>query len=251
MKVIYFTGVIGDEDQRYIAIWEDYRIAYESLLRINKSVFDALDKPQFPDLIEEETNPTREKYFGYSSQSRDIIKAAIDNALNYIDEYELANPDVIRNSDEVTESSALIIRLMNNWSNMVSSFKHHRLNVPEILITNEYEMQYLLEGILRLFFDDVRPETYTHNYANKSNRTDFLLPKERILIETKMTRLGLDDRKLLEELIIDKEFYRKEPNIDIILCLVYDPERRIKNPEGLKDIQELVSPPFFSVQISH
>ena len=251
LKVTYFTGVIGDENQRYISIWEDYRIAYESLLRINKSVFDTLDKPKFPDLIQGESYPNREKYFGYSSQSRDIIKAAIDNALEYIEKYELANPDLMKNSDEVTESSALIIRLMNNWSNMISSFKHHRTNVQEIRISNEYEMQYLLEGVLRLFFDDVRPETYTQNYANKSNRTDFLLPKERILIETKMTRPGLDDRKLLEELIIDKEFYRKEPNIDIILCLVYDPERRIKNPEGLKDMQELVSPPYFSVHLSH
>jgi hypothetical protein len=141
LKVTYFTGVIRDENQRYIAIWEDYRIAYESLLRINKSIFEALDKPRFPDLIEGEAYPTSEKYFGYSSQSRDIIKAPINNALEYIDEYELANTDVMKNSDQVTESSALIIRLMNNWSNMISSFKHHRTNVPEIQITNEYEMQ--------------------------------------------------------------------------------------------------------------
>jgi hypothetical protein len=140
---------------------------------------------------------------------------------------------------------------MDKWSNMIASFKQHRTDVKAIEVTNEYEMQYLLEGVLRLLFEDVRPETYTQNYANKSNRTDFLLPKQRILIETKMTRQGLDNKKLSEELIIDKEHYRKHPDVDIILCFVYDPERRIKNPEGLKDIQELVEPPYFSIHFSN
>ncbi len=112
-------------------------------------------------------------------------------------------------------------------------------------------MQYVLEGILRLFFDDVRPEAYTPNYANHSNRTDFILPKQKILIETKMTREGLDNRKLSDELIIDKEHYRKYPGIEVILCLVYDPEKRIKNPEGLKDIQELVTQPYFNIFFSN
>jgi len=149
------------------------------------------------------------------------------------------------------ENTDLIKRIFRNWSKMITSLKSHRKDIAQIQVTNEYEMQYLLEGVLRLFFDDVRPETYTPNYANSSNRTDFLLPKQKILIETKMTRVGLDARKISEELIIDKEHYRKHPSIEIILCLIYDPERRIKNPEGLKDIQELVVPPYFNIYFSY
>jgi hypothetical protein len=251
LKVTYMTGAIGDDDQRYISIWEDYKVAREILLKIDFNFFSSLDDLQFPKLKETESFAKKETFLGYPAHSRDIIKAALDNALNYIDQYELDKQSTNPKSDEVTESSALIIRIMNNWSNMISSFKDPRSGVTQIHIKNEYDMQYLLEGVLRLFFADVRPETYTPNYANKSNRTDFLLPKERILIETKMTRPGLDTRKLTEELIVDKEHYRKHHGIDIILCLVYDPERKIKNPEGLKDIQELVVPPFFNVQIAH
>ena len=44
-----------------------------------------------------------------------------------------------------------------------------------------------------------------------------------------MTRLGLDDKKLSEELIIDKEHYRKHyrkhPDIDIILCMSFKTEK--------------------------
>lgn len=252
LKVTYVTGAIPDDDRRYISIWEDYQIARDSLIKIDSAFFSSLDNPEMPTLKATKSFLSNtESFLGYPSQSRDIIKATLDNVLNYIDEYELAKHTNSIKQDDVSESSALIIRLMNNWSNMISSFKDRRAGVNPIVIKNEYDLQYLLEGILRLFFDDVRPETYTHNYANRSNRTDFLLPKEKILIETKMTRAGLDSVKLSEELIIDKEYYRKHQGVDIILCLVYDPERRIKNPEGLKDIEELTTPPFFSVQISN
>ena len=248
----YMDGAIGGQDKRYISIWDDYEKSRKSLLEIDQEFFDPLDRIALPNLIEVNSFFDRGKsYMGFPARSRDTIQAAIDNALEFIKAYEDKSPKQIENKNDVTESADLIIQIMRNWSNMIASFKEHRTDVNEIQVNNEYDMQYLLEGILRLFFDDVRPETYTPNYANKSNRTDFLLPKHRILIETKMTRKGLDDKKLSEELIIDKEHYRKHPDVDIILCLVYDPERRIKNPEGIKDIEELVEPPYFSIHFSN
>jgi hypothetical protein len=251
LKISYVDGAISESDQRYISIWEDYISARSSLVEVDEIFFVSLDIIQLPQLIQVSSFFDKGKvYTGYPSRSRDTINAAIENALTYIKEFEDAS-STNESSDEVTESAALIIRIMDKWSNMIASFKQHRTDVKAIEVTNEYEMQYLLEGVLRLLFEDVRPETYTQNYANKSNRTDFLLPKQRILIETKMTRQGLDNKKLSEELIIDKEHYRKHPDVDIILCFVYDPERRIKNPEGLKDIQELVEPPYFSIHFSN
>jgi hypothetical protein len=252
LKISYVDGAIGGNDQRYTSIWEDYQSARNSLLEIDGEFFSSLDDIQLPSLMQVRSFFDKgTTYMGYPARSRDTINAAIDNALTYINKYEEIKLTPAESSDEVTESAALVIRIMNNWSNMISSFKEHRADVKPIEVKNEYEMQYLLEGILRLLFDDVRAETYTANYANKSNRTDFLLPKQRILIETKMTRPGLDGKRLAEELIIDKEHYRKHPDIEIILCLVYDPDRRIKNPEGIKDIQELVEPPYFSIHFSN
>lgn len=180
-----------------------------------------------------------------------VVACLFDNALIYIESYEKNNPIEDESSSKSMESAKLIIRIMSNWSNMVASFTKHRKDISPIKITNKPEMQYLLEGVLRLLFNDVRPETYTPNHGNKSNRTDFLLPKDRILIECKMTREGLNDTKLSEALIIDKEHYRKHSGIDRILCLVYDPERRIQNPEGIKDIEELEKPPHFSIHFSN
>jgi REase_DpnII-MboI len=251
LRISYLTGAIDGDDTRYSSIWDDYIIAKKSLEEIDNHFFSALDIIDLPKLIEATSLPDRTKYMGYPAQSRNIIKAAIENALEYINAYETTTVIKGEAINETAESVELIIRLFNNWAKMISSFETHRKNITKIKVTNEYEMQYLLEGILRLFFDDVRPETYTTNYANHSNRTDFILPKQKILIETKMTRDGLDNRRLSDELIIDKEHYRKQPGIDIILCLVYDPEKRIKNPEGLKDIQELVTQPYFNIFFSY
>lgn len=251
LKISYLTGAIDGEDSRYSSIWDDYLISKRSLEEIDKEFFSALDTVEVPKLFEATSFRGNEKYMGFPAQSRDTIKAAIENAMEYITTYEANSPSRTETLNETTESTDLLIRMFSNWSKMVSSFKTPRKNVGEIKITNEHEMQYVLEGILRLFFVDVRPETYTPNYANHSNRTDFILPKQKILIETKMTREGLDNRKLSDELIIDKEHYRKYPGIEVILCLVYDPEKRIKNPEGLKDIQELVTQPYFNIFFSN
>lgn len=235
-------------DQEYISIWEDYRIARETLIAADEDFFNALDKVNLPGTREYSLLINKNKTFtGFPQNSRNKINTAIDNALTYIQEYEAMNHEPPEATKGAKESAELIIQIMSNWSSMIASFDEHRKDITPIQISNEPEMQYLLKGILRLFFDDIRPETYTPNYANKSNRTDFLLPKQRILIETKMTRTGLNDKQLGEELIIDKEHYRNHPNVDIILCLVYDPDRRIKNPEGIKDIQELKDPPYFSI----
>lgn len=63
---------------------------------------------------------------------------------------------------------------------------------------------------------------------------DFLLKKERVVIEVKKTRKGLDAKKLGEELILDMAHYGNHPHCHTLICFVYDPEGRISNPAGLE-----------------
>jgi hypothetical protein len=100
---------------------------------------------------------------------------------------------------------------------------------------DEYDVQDLLHALLVVHFEDVRTEEWTPSYAGKSSRTDFLLKREEIVIETKMTRDGLDQKKLSDELIIDKERYKVHPNCKSLVCFVYDPEHRCANPAALED----------------
>ncbi len=79
----------------------------------------------------------------------------------------------------------------------------NRENRETLKIEDEYDVQDLLHALLLLYFDDVRAEEWTPSYAGKSARMDFLLKNERVVIEVKKTRLGLADKELGDQLIID------------------------------------------------
>ncbi|MCJ1815722.1 PD-(D/E)XK nuclease domain-containing protein, partial [Klebsiella quasipneumoniae] len=102
-----------------------------------------------------------------------------------------------------------------------------------LVINDEYDVQDLVHALLTLHFDDIREEEASPSCAGSSSRQDFLLKKERIVIEVKKTRKSLGARKIGEELIIDMARYRAHPDCDMLICFVYDPDGWVKNPKGL------------------
>lgn len=101
-------------------------------------------------------------------------------------------------------------------------------------VKDEYDVQDLLRSLLVLHFEDVRPEEWAPTYAGTSTRMDFLLKAERVVIEAKMTRKGLDQKKVLEELAVDKMRYRAHPDCKALVCFVYDPLGVCHNPVALE-----------------
>ncbi len=102
-------------------------------------------------------------------------------------------------------------------------------------VADEYDVQDLLHALLRIFFDDVRPEEWTPSYAGKSARMDFLLPNEQTVVEAKKTRQSLATKEIGDELIVDIARYRNHPSCKRLICFVYDPESRIANPRGIEN----------------
>jgi hypothetical protein len=84
------------------------------------------------------------------------------------------------------------------------------------------DVQDLLGALLETRFEDVRAEEWTPSYAGKQARTDFLLKSEAlVVVETKMTRDGLNDGKLGDEPIIDIDRYKSHPDCKALSCFVY------------------------------
>jgi hypothetical protein len=103
------------------------------------------------------------------------------------------------------------------------------------LIDDEYDVQDLMHALLRVEFDDVRSEAWTPSYAGKSSRMDFLLKRERLVLEAKKTRDGLGSKELGDQLIIDIDRYKEHADCGTLICFVYDPDRRVGNPAELED----------------
>jgi hypothetical protein len=134
-----------------------------------------------------------------------------------------------KSSEEIVES------IFDRFHVVAKQFEERHDNRPTIAIEDEYDVQDLLHGLLKLYFDDIRPEEWTPSYAGCSSRVDFLLKNEKMVIEVKKTRPNLLDREIGEQLIIDIHKYRSHPSCKTLLCFVYDPDQLISNPDGLEN----------------
>lgn len=154
---------------------------------------------------------------------------------NYLSELSEESVD----TDEIFDSEKELERIFTRFREVAVQLTRRHSKRNTIEIKDEYDVQDLLYALLKLYFDDVRPEEWTPSYAGGAVRTDFLIPEINTIIEVKKTRESMTDKTVGEELIIDIEKYQNHPDCDKIYCFVYDPDRKLKNPAGIKkDLEE-------------
>lgn len=142
--------------------------------------------------------------------------------------------DSVKSLQRQFEAEPVLRRIADRLHIVIEQLTRRHQDRPTLNVTDEYDLQDLLHGLLRLFFDDVRPEQYTLSYAGKSARIDFVLPDEHTVVEVKHTRETLTEKQLGDELLLDIARYRTHPLCRRLFCLVYDPGRFIHNPRGLE-----------------
>ena len=103
-----------------------------------------------------------------------------------------------------TKAADFVVELCRRFPLLVAELGNRHAGRPPFAISDEYDVQDLLRSLLRLHFDDVRPEEWNPSYGGTQSRSDLLLKPERVVIETKMTRKSLGQRQLVEQLIVDK-----------------------------------------------
>jgi len=141
------------------------------------------------------------------------------------------------------------IQLCARFHHVALGLARRYQNRQAFKMEDEYDVQDLLRALLSLFYDDIRPEEWTPSYAGKSTRMDFLLKKEKMVIEVKKTRDRLGTKEVGEELIIDVTHYKEHPDCQRLLCFVYDPEHRIENPRGLEEDIERQTTPTLEIKV--
>lgn len=139
-------------------------------------------------------------------------------------------------SEDSTPANTIehVKQICNRFHTVARQLQSRHSNRATIEINDEYDVQDLFHGLLKLFFDDVRAEEWTPTYAGGASRVDFLLKNEQIVVEIKKTRSGLSDKQIGEQLIVDIERYVAHPDCKTLICFVYDPEGRIGNPRGVE-----------------
>lgn len=132
-------------------------------------------------------------------------------------------------------SLGIIKKICSRFHLVVRQLQQRYDNRETLTVNDEYDVQDLFHALLRIYFEDIRPEEWTPSYAGGCSRIDFLLLDEEITIEIKKTREGLTAKKLGSQLIEDTAKYQKHPTCKTLICFVYDPEGRINNPRGIEN----------------
>lgn len=172
-----------------------------------------------------------------NNSSSEIEKTIKDVASRLVEAKKIANSIISRYQLPLDLESAqsIVETLIQRFHLVVKEVCERHDNRLPLLMNDEYDVQDLLEGLLRLHFDDVRREIPTTEFAGSSTRIDFLLDQEQIGIEVKRTRKKLDAKELGKELINDIAHYKEHPNCKVLYFFVYDPEEFIINPKGIEN----------------
>ena len=155
--------------------------------------------------------------------------AVVDSCVAEIEEFwdegaAATKPDTLR----------LISQLLSKFHTVARQLRVRHAARATLNISDEYDVQDLLHALLKLSFDDIRPEETTPSYAGGASRMDFLLKDEQTVVEVKKTREGLEQKEVGDQLLVDIQRYRAHPDCKRLICFVYDPEGRIGNPAGLE-----------------
>jgi hypothetical protein len=144
----------------------------------------------------------------------------------------------------------LLAVLIKGLRRAMHPLTHRRRGSPALSFSTEYDVQDLLHALLRPWVADIRPEEFTPSYAGSSTRMDFLLPAHGLVLELKFVRDKTHAKNIGNELIIDIEHYRRHPDCNTLWCVIYDPESKLKNPEGLrKDLEGKRTTPDGAVNV--
>lgn len=178
----------------------------------------------------------------YSRQINYEVKEAIQYALTLADQ----KPPTAVATNRLAKILGKLPKVARELLDRRSSNSGPR---PTLEVNDEYDLQDLLRALLFIEFEDVRKEEWCPSYAGSSRRMDFLLKKEKIVVEVKKTRPDHNDRKIGEELTIDIANYQHHSDCELLLCYIWDRERKISNPEGLISDIETSNKRFVKVLI--
>ncbi len=153
-------------------------------------------------------------------KGRSRMKAFLESVIYEIEKFSDEEEKAVIHNDSADSLS----RIFDRFHSVARQLQSRHQDRPTISIDDEYDVQDLLHALLKIYFDDVRPEEWTPSYAGKSSRMDFLLKKEKLVAAK-----GIGD-----QLIIDIRRYAERHDCKNLLCFVYDPDSLIGNPAGLE-----------------
>lgn len=163
--------------------------------------------------------------------TKDILEAIIEEMKEYPD-------DFIEGEQNKQQGISIIENICNKFCLLATSLSkthHASQRIVPIIIQNEYDVQYIFQSILSLFYDDVRPEEPGGKRAGSGSKADFWIPQENTIIECKYIKPDLTREKLKGQIDKDSRDYQTRKDWKTIIFFIYDPQRLLAHPRGFEN----------------
>lgn len=237
-------------EERFKALEKDYNVVlstkyieHSSLTHQNETYVDSSKYNNWiarvKKLIEDSYGKQSDYYIDFNSVTTGWSTNYNTLIRRYKPLFDAARDDLAHSStctDTPIENSALclVLNILNRFPAFVRQLKRRHNGRAPLEVNDEYDVQDMVYALFTLHFNDIRAEEYTPSFAGAASRQDFLLKKERIVVEVKKTRESLGAGKVGGELLIDMARYRAHQDCDTLILFVYDPDCYINNPLGVK-----------------
>jgi hypothetical protein len=130
----------------------------------------------------------------------------------------------------------LILRRMGQICKPLVARRRGRAGID---VTDEYDLQDLVETVLRTLYDDVRPEERTPSSAGSSSTIDFYVRESALAVEVKVATATHREKQIKEELLVDRNDYRTHASVRAVVAVVFDIASVYRNPRGFEvDLSE-------------
>src|SRR5262245_54418278 len=104
-----------------------------------------------------------------------------------------------------------------------------------LVVRDDRDLDDVVRALLAVHTDDVRPQARTPMY-DTGNRTAFALVVESLFVVSHLVRIGMDEVEVTRRLVADAEEFRSRSGCKMLLALVYDPDRRLPDPQRLEAV---------------
>jgi hypothetical protein len=157
-----------------------------------------------------------------AAQADDLATAehAKERILSFLKGLLRATSDELTAAADESPPSAIEIltNILDRFHLVARQLNKRHANRQPFIITDEYDVQDLLHALLKLSFDDIRPEEWTPSYAGSPARMDFLLKDEQIVVEVKKTSRTVGAKEVGDQLLVDIARYVEHPNFKTLVC---------------------------------
>lgn len=185
-------------------------------------------------------NPRKKTFQEEVEEDKSAIKFQVRKLRWFYEKIDLLNSvDKLKTTDTSKNNISYLILLLNRFHKVAQAIRERHNGRETILIQDEYDVQDLLYGLLQIYFDDIRKEDSSPSHAGANSRLDFVLKKEKIIIEVKMTNENLTINKLGQDLLVDIGRYKEYPDCNDLVIFIYDKQDHIRNKAGFtNDLQK-------------